>query len=613
MAIFGYLGEFRGSDRLDALREYARGLAEATAGTSESSAQLGPDRQSACWGPVVATEGALSLALTGAPQLHSTPLIPAEGVSGVARAILTGYRLRGKGILGELTGPFSLALIDRDTGRAVLAVDRMGIEGLAYHAGGGSLVFATSAGAVARSSALGARLHPQGLLDYLFHHIVPAPDTVFQGVQKLRAGCCATFENGAIRVERYWVPHFRSEDDTSFGRLKAQLHEALHGAVERSVPSAAAVGAFLSGGLDSSTVAGMLSVVGGVPAQTFSIGFGYPDYDELAYARIVNAHFGCQGHEYVVRGSDIVDAFALIARAYDEPFGNASALPTYYCARLARQHGVTRLLAGDGGDELFAGNSRYVDQQIFERYGRVPPWVRRYLLEPMLLGPLAPTGLPVIRKAANYIRQASTRLPDRLERWNLLLRLGFSEVLCSDFLRATQPESVFERMREVWDSTPSDDYLQRMLYYDWQYTLADNDLRKVGTMCSLAGVEVAYPMLDPAVVDFSTCVPPAIMMPRGKLRHFYKRAMGDFLPEAVITKKKHGFGLPFGLWLAESAALRELIFDNLSSLRKRGIVRPEFLDRLLRLHGEEDSRYYGVFVWVAAMLEQWMQEHRVSL
>jgi len=409
------------------------------------------------------------------------------------------------------------------------------------------------------------------------------------------------------------MPSFCAGGDLSFADLKSQLHGALHESVERSIADGGSIGAFLSGGLDSSTVAGMLTRVGDRPAQTFSIGFGYPDYDELHYARIVNAHFGCQGHEYVIRGSDIVTAFARIAGAYDEPFGNASALPTYYCAELARDHGVTTLLAGDGGDELFAGNSRYVEQQVFERYGLIPSWLRRYVLEPALLGRFAPTSLPLIRKAASYVRQSIMPLPDRLERWNLLIRQGFSEVLSADFLAAVKPESVFERMREVWESTPSDDYLHRMLYYDWQYTLADNDLRKVGTMCALAGVRVSYPMLHPAVVEMSTRVPPSIMMPRGQLRHFYKQAMQGFLPDAVITKKKHGFGLPFGLWLNESSELRQLIFDNLSSLRQRHILRPEFLDRLIRLHGEEDSRYYGVFVWVTAMLEQWMREHEVAL
>jgi asparagine synthase (glutamine-hydrolysing) len=151
-----------------------------------------------------------------------------------------------------------------------------------------------------------------------------------------------------------------------------------------------------------------------------------------------------------------------------------------------------------------------------------------------------------------------------------------------------------------------------MLYYDWQLTLADNDLRKVETMSALAGVRVTYPMLHPDVVELSTRIPPQLKMPGTRLRHFYKRAMAGYLPDEIIDKKKHGFGLPFGLWLQESPALREQIHDNLSSLRSRRIVRPQFIDRLLNLHGQDDARYHGVFIWVLAMLEQWLVEHDIA-
>jgi len=167
-------------------------------------------------------------------------------------------------------------------------------------------------------------------------------------------------------------------------------------------------------------------------------------------------------------------------------------------------------------------------------------------------------------------------------------------------------------MDEVWDAAPCRDAVNKMLFYDWQYTLADNDLRKVETMAELAGVRVSYPMLDPRVIDVATRVPPHVMLPGTKLRHFYKQAMAGFLPDEIINKPKHGFGLPFGLWLQDSPALRELIFGNLRDLQARHIVHPDLLNRLLHLHGQEDAEYYGVFVWVLAMLEQWLKEQRLS-
>jgi asparagine synthase (glutamine-hydrolysing) len=167
-------------------------------------------------------------------------------------------------------------------------------------------------------------------------------------------------------------------------------------------------------------------------------------------------------------------------------------------------------------------------------------------------------------------------------------------------------------MQALWDSAPANNALDRMLYYDWQYTLADNDLRKVETMSELAGVRVSYPMLHPDVVDLSMRVPPDLMMPGTRLRDFYKRATTGFLPDEIIHKKKHGFGLPFGLWLQETPRLRAQIDGNLAALRSRRIIAPQFIDRLLDLHGQQDAKYYGVFIWVLAMLEQWLTEHDLA-
>jgi asparagine synthase (glutamine-hydrolysing) len=238
--------------------------------------------------------------------------------------------------------------------------------------------------------------------------------------------------------------------------------------------------------------------------------------------------------------------------------------------------------------------------------------VLRSVLEPVVTHWPARLNVWLVRKARGYIEKANVPLPARLETWNFLLRKGTAEVLHSDFRSVADERDTFRKMQELWDTTPSDHTLHRMLFYDWQNTLADNDLRKVETMCDLAGVRVSYPMLHPDVVAMSLKVPPDMMMPGRRLRDFYKRATTGFLPDEIIHKKKHGFGLPFGLWLQQTPRLREQIDGNLSALRQRRVIRPEFIDRLLHLHGQEDAGYYGVFIWVLAMLEQWFQEHDVS-
>ena len=629
MALFGFLGGFPGSLDFDSLDRYGSPLGGPQGVRHPPTTNGSGNPGSACRAPGVAEEDGVTVAVQGRPSMaasgtapsaagsSSTAALgtarPAAGASpsATAAAILAAYRRSGTQFLEELTGGFSLAIIDRPRGRVVLAIDPMGIERMAYAQRGEGLVFSTSAEAVARFPAVGATLNRQAVFNYLLQHVVAAPETIFSGVTKLRAGTCAIFEHGRLEVRPYWRPQFEEGRGESFESLREQLMSSLRIAVASCAPDER-TGAFLSGGLDSSSVAGVLSEVGPPPARTFSIGFGYEKYDELSYARIANARFGCKGTEYTVSGADIAATFPLIATEFDEPFGNSSALPVYYCAKVARENGVEHLLAGDGGDEIFAGNSRYAEHQVFERYKRLPGFLRHGVLEPLLSAwPNSLAAWP-IRKGRGYVQKANTPLPTRLEAWNILYQAGAAEFLHADFLSAIDPQAPFKRMHEVWDATPARSTLNHMLYYDWQYTLADNDLRKVQTMSALAGVRVSYPMLHPAVVAMSNRVPPRMKMPGMKLRHFYKLAMTGFLPDEIINKKKHGFGLPFGLWLQESPALREQIFGNLSNLRARRIIRSEFIDRLLHLHGSEDASFYGVFVWVLAMLEQWMRAHAVE-
>ena len=562
-----------------------------------------------CTAPGLVTSDDLIVAIRGRPFWRGEAEKAADAP--FAAEILRLYRAEGVRLLQRLHGSFALAILDTRRNEAVLAIDRMGIERLAYVVNAGLLVFGTSAEAVARTCGRPLRLDHDGIFNYLFFHMVPSPKTVFDGVRKLPGGHALEFHKGKIRTAPYWRAEVANDGPADFADLSRELHESLRNAVRAARPDAS-TGAFLSGGLDSSTVAGVLAEVGPAPTRTFSIGFGFPDYDELSYARIANKRFGCQGHEYTVHGSDIARTFPLIARAYDEPYGNSSALPAFHCAQLAKQSGVNHLLAGDGGDELFAGNTRYAEQSVFEWYKLLPAPIRTGLIEPTLVAIPPSVKFWPVRKARGYVSKATVPLPARLESWNFVVALGPASILHGDFLDSIDPQSPFSHMQQIWDAAPCASTLDRMLRYDWRITLADNDLRKVETMCEQAGIAVSYPMLHPDVVDLSCRIPPKMQMAHGRLRHFYKKSMTGFLPHAIINKKKHGFGLPFGLWLNESPELRELIRDRLANLRSRRIINPAFIDRLLDLHGMEDARYYGVFVWVIAALEQWLQEHGVS-
>lgn len=587
---------------------YLRARSAGSAGLTESSFRSGAHWAFAA--PAIAADGGIAVAIRGEPMWRTNePAI--RNAENAARAVLEAYRRHAERFLDVMFGSFAVAITDVQRGSTLLAVDRMGVERLTYARHGAALVFSTSAELVARFPGRDPRVDRQALLSYMYFHMIPSPQTAFDGVRKLPLATALEWKNGTLREFRYWEPTFAVDGAASQDSLRDALHESLTTAVRAAQPGDRS-GAFLSGGLDSSTVAGFLAKERPGQARTFSIGFGFADYDELEYARIANTRFGCQATEYEVTPDDITDVLPRVAQAYDEPFGNASAIPTYCCARLARQHGVDHLLAGDGGDEIFAGNKRYAEQRVFERYQSVPAALRSWLLEPVLASLPPALAVSVLRKGRNYIARARIPLPDRLEIWNFLHQLGFEAILHSDFRAAVDEQGPLEHMRTVYNGAPRAELVDRMLYYDWRFTLADNDLRKVGTMCELAGVRVSYPMLHQDVVDVSTRVPAGMKMRGTQLRSFYKDAMQGFLPQEIIQKTKHGFGLPFGMWLQRSPRLADLIDSNLASLSSRKIVRAEFLDRLRQLQDREDAHYYGVLIFTLAMLEQWFQDHRIS-
>jgi asparagine synthase (glutamine-hydrolysing) len=353
----------------------------------------------------------------------------------------------------------------------------------------------------------------------------------------------------------------------------------------------------------------MFTKATGQAARTFSIGFDAPGYDELGYARVAARHFSTRQHEYYVTPADVVAAVGTISAAHDQPFGNASVIPAYYCARLAREQGVALMLAGDGGDELYGGNERYATQYLFSLYDRVPAPLRSTVIEP-LLGALPAVG--PVGKAQSYVRQANVRLPDRLQNYNLIRRIGPANVLDDGFIAGIDLDEPVRLLREVYDGADADAQINRMLALDLKFTLADSDLPKVNRACEMAGIRVAYPMLDPAVVDFSLGLRPEYKLKGRQLRWFFKEALRDFLPPEIIEKKKHGFGLPFGVWLRQDQALRELAGDTLGSLRKRGIVRSALIDELLSKRIAEHAGYFGTLVWVLMTLEIWLGRPKVA-
>ena len=542
----------------------------------------------------------------GRPRFADARLAQLARQQGNAAAWDQALRQDPAQALSQVGGEFAVSLT-LDNGRSVLAVDRFAVRTLCWRVVDGRLHVAERADDLAALPPRAA-IDPQAIYDYLYFHVIPSPRTIFQGVQRLPPAHMGVFSNGRMQVQCYWTPRFEETTRPDFETLAAHFRQHVQDAVAAQLDGSKPA-CFLSGGTDSSTVAGMIGLAAGRPAATYSIGFEAEGYDEMQYARLAAKRFGTEHHEYYVTPDDLVKSIPAVAAQFDQPFGNSSVLPAYYCARMAREDGVTRLLAGDGGDELFGGNSRYAKQRVFGWYDKVPSPLRAGLLEPLL--ERTPLGaLPLVRKGRSYVEQAKVPLPDRMQQYNLLLRLDPRHVFTSDFLARVDEADPLRQQRGVWQQVPgSASALNRMLAYDWRYTLAEADLPKVCGSSALAGVAVGFPFLDAALVDFSLQLPTDYKLKALKLRWFFKEALRGFLPDEILAKKKQGFGLPFGVWATRHAGLRRFAGDALRSLARRGIVRGDFLRTLVDEHLPSHPGYFGEMVWILMMLEQWLQAY----
>jgi len=550
--------------------------------------------------PSIYQSSQLLVILEGSPQWQDSALAEVATNHGSSQALAEGFLRYGRAVLDKIQGPFAFCLLEPERHYALLAIDRVGIRPLAYYCQNGLLVFGSQLDQIIAHPGVKTAIDPQAIFNYLYFHMVPSPGSIYSGVSKLQPGEYLEFNNGQLNRDFYW--HIRYNDSSySKKELLAQLQPQLEQSVSACSPDHE-TGAFLSGGLDSSTVTGFYQKIASRPIDAFTMGFDADGYDEMEYARATAAHFKVNLHEYYVTPADVLQAIPLIAQTYDEPFGNASAIPAYYCAKFARELGMTRLLAGDGGDEIFAGNSRYAKQKVFDLYRHVPGFAKT-ILEPVAY------NLPPLRKVKSYIEQAKIAMPDRMETYNFLHRTPLADIFSEGFLKQIDPDLPVQNLRYTYNRASSDDLIKQMLFLDGKFTLADNDLRKVNRMCELAGVEVQYPMLQENLIEFAAVISSKWLMKGFELRSFYRESLQNFLPKETLAKSKQGFGLPFGVWMSNDKALKQFAEANLEGIEKRGFLNPAYIKKLIQLHQDGHASYYGVMIWLLIMLEQWLLTH----
>jgi asparagine synthase (glutamine-hydrolysing) len=524
----------------------------------------------------------------------------------------------GSQIFEKLEGLFSIAIVDKKNQNLIIATDRFGTTPLYYSSDNGKFMFGSKIRDISSMpQAEIGEIDYESLIDYINLSAIPTPKTIFKAVKKLPPGHFLSVDKEKLKpqITQYYDIEYRAEEKSEeyfLSSIPHYIEESVGSILDYEIPRGRSIGAFLSGGTDSSTITGMIKKLSG-NVKTFSIGFDESGYDELTYARITARHFESDHHEYMVIPEDVLNTLDTIVDVYDEPFGNASAIPTYFCAKLAKEHGVDSLFAGDGGDEIFGGNERYAANNIFARYHAIPSFLRKGILEPLMA--MTPSAIPLVDKGRRYIRRANIAQPDRFFSYNPVLAFGMDTIFSPDFLSHVNGYDPLGWARTLCDSVKVQDELNRLLYVDIKFTITDNDLRKVTAMSEKAGVKACYPLLDHRLVDLTATIPVSLKVRGTRLRYIFKEALKDFLPPEVIQKKKHGFGLPIGVWIRTKDTIRTYATDTL--LDKNSSIRPffrdGFIENIFRLHNRTGSSFYGDVIWMLIILELWCRKHKLRL
>ena len=456
------------------------------------------------------------------------------------------YEEYGVECVPRLRGQFAFAIWDQGKQRLLLARDRLGILPLSYAVDSHRLIFASEIKAILQDRQVSREIDLTAVSDYLTYHYIPSPKTIFKQVRKLPPGHVLVCEQGAVSIQRYWTLTYQPDHDADEAEYVEKIRDMLLESVKIRLMSDVPLGAFLSGGIDSSAVVAFMSQVMNQPVKTFSIGFGEQDYDELRYAKMVANHFGTDHHEFRVT-SKTKDLLPQLVRQFDEPFADPSAIPTYYVSKMAREH-VTVCLSGDGGDETFAGYSRYRKAlSSYKMLELIPVGIRQPIFS--RLSRVMPYGV----RGQHFVRRAGTNSPVELYgvvqgyldpmRRNLLL---------SDEVRAAlNGERPYERLHALYDEAAPADYLTRLQYIDFMSYLPDDILVKVDRTSMLNSLETRVPLLDYRLLELMANTPTHFRMRGHEQKYIFKRVLKDILPAEILNRSKQGFGVPLKYWFEE--------------------------------------------------------------
>jgi asparagine synthase (glutamine-hydrolysing) len=515
--------------------------------------------------------------------------------------IVHAYEEWGEGAFAMLRGMFAIALWDSRSRTLLLVRDRVGIKPLHYVVAGDRLYFGSEIKSILARDESPPVLNLEALDHYLSFLYTPRDATIFAGIRKLPPGHLLRWQDGAFQVRQFWqLPadeQAPASDAEAIERLRAVLRDAVRSHLMSEVP----LGAFLSGGVDSSLVVGLAAEASCQPVRTFSIGFGEPQYDEIEHARLVARHFGTDHHEFVVT-PDALGILDHLITAFDEPFGDSSAIPTWYVSELARRH-VTVVLSGDGGDELFGGYDRYLPHPRVASFDRWAGAGSR-----AVAGAVWPR-LPHGAKGKNFLRRVARDDHGRyLDQIGYFQRDEKAALLTADVRRQIGAADAEEQLSRHFARLGALPWHGQMMHFDFETYLPEDILVKVDRMSMAHSIESRVPLLDNEVVEYAARLPATVKIRNGRRKHILKEAAKGLVPSQILERRKQGFGAPIDVWFRTSP--RELFADVLLSARarQRGYFEPRFVERLVHEH-TAGRRDHAARLWALLVFELWHRQY----
>jgi asparagine synthase (glutamine-hydrolysing) len=522
-------------------------------------------------------------------------------------AIVHLYERYGPDCVQHLRGMFAFAIWDEIEKTLFIARDRVGKKPLLYsHQKNGDLIFGSEFRALLEHPTVSREVDLDAIDSYFSYLCIPAPQTAFKDIRKLEPGHWLRWKNGEIETRRYWTPDFSKKIKIGEEEAIQETTRILRESTRLRMISEVPLGAFLSGGVDSSTIVALMAQESSQPVKTFSIGFEEEDFSELKYAKRVAEYVGAEYNEFVVK-PDAMEVLPTLVEHYGEPYADSSAIPTYYVSKETRKH-VTVALNGDGGDESFAGYERYAAMKAAETYHRFPVALRKALIEmPVSFLPSSEIQKSRIRDVKRFLQAASLPKAERYFRWSSTFnRDAKKEIYTEEFARNIAGNNAFHFLEEWLVKANGAGVLDATLLTD-QMTYLPNDLLVKVDIASMAvSLEARSPFLDHHLIEFAASLPENLKMRGFQTKSLLKKVAARLVPRDVIYRRKMGFGVPIGKWFRNE--MKDFVREVLLSERslKRGIIKQAILEKYIEEHitGKRDHAFQ---IWTLLMLELWFQ------